>query len=50
MFSLGWNLDPDIDGHPGVLHEGRGVDVCAVPTKDVKLDNRLPALGCIGEH
>ena len=42
MFSLGWNVDPDMNGDPDVLHDGCCIDVCAIPPKDY-----LPVLGVL---
>ena len=33
---LGWNLNPDMNRHPGVSRAGRCVNVCTVHEKDVK--------------
>ena len=47
MFNQGWNPDPHINGHPGVLHEGRGTGVCTVTPKDMKLQDHVRALGVL---
>ena len=36
LSSLGLNLNPATNGQPGVLQAGWGIDVCAVPSMDVK--------------
>ena len=45
MVTWGGNVDADINGHPDVLHEGRDIDVCVVPSKDVDLEGHMPVLG-----
>ena len=47
MFRLGWNVDPDMNGHPDVLHDGCCIDVCAVPPKDMTLEDYLPVFGVL---
>ena len=44
MVTWGGNVDADINGHPDVLHEGRDIDVCAVPSKDVDREDHLSVL------
>ena len=36
-----------MNGHLDVLHDGRCIDVCAVPPKDMTLEDYLPVLGVL---
>ena len=40
--SLGLNLDQAINCHPGVLQAERGINVCTVHRKDIKLKLKIP--------
>ena len=48
LSSLGSNLDPAMNCHPGISHAGQGITVCAGPPDGRKAEDPSIVTGLVG--